>query len=222
MIRVNLLRDKTETPATDPHGNLGTTTYKEILSMKSGGGGGGSFGYSGGGAEVGPVIKLLIIVVPVVLLYLYEMKINKDAQVRVSHIMSELEKTKTIRDEKKVLVDAINVYKGEFEARLPILNEFKLISKEKLHGIKILDQLQDLLPAQIWVTQVDLNRTQIDITGFSISDQELTVFQKNLEDSIYFENILIYNSIETKSDSGDIVISFKMKANFSNGVIGGG
>lgn len=220
MIRVNLLRDKTETAATSAVGDLGTRTYQEILSSKSGVKKRPLEFLSN--TELNPAIKLLIMVVPVALFYFYEMQERNSAQAKVSHIMAEVNQTKTIRDEKKVLVDAINVFKAEYDARMPILNEFKLISKEKLHGIKILDQLQDLIPPQTWVTDVTLDRSQIDIAGIATSDKELTAFQKNFEDSIYFENILIYGSIESKAENGDTIHNFKMKANFSKEVLGGG
>lgn len=212
MIRVNLLRDKTDVAPVEQLANVGKKTYKEILGVSSDG-----FVEP----EINPALKILIMVLPLVLLYLYEMKIKKDAQVKVSRITAEVQQTETIRDEKKIIVDGINLLKTELEYRVPILNEFKKISKEKLHGIKILDQLQDLLPPQIWVTEIDLDRTRIDIAGVSTSDKELTVFQRNFEDSAYFENILIYNSIESKTDRGDSIISFKMKANFTSEVLGG-
>jgi hypothetical protein len=213
LIKVNLLRDKTNTTDVAHLANVGKKTYKEILGVKKDG-----FVEP----EVSPAIKILIMVVPLGLFYLYEMKIQKDAQQKVSRITAEIQQTEGIRDEKKQLVSAITNLKREYDVRLPILNEFKKISKEKVHGVKMLDQLQDLLPPELWVTEVDLDRTQIDIAGISTSDKQLTIFQKNLEDSIYFENILIYNSIENKVESGDSNISFKMKANFSKEVLGGG
>ncbi len=212
MIRVNLLRDKTEATSVEQLSDVGKKTYKEILHIK------GGFTEP----EIGPALKLVIMVIPLVVIYLYEMKVKNDAQANVSRITAEVQQTETIRDQKKAILDSINLLKREYEYRLPILNEFKKISKEKLHGIKILDQLQDLLPGQIWVTEVDLDRSKIDIAGVSTSDKELTVFQKNFEDSIYFDNILIYNSIESKTQSGDSIISFRMKANFSREVLGGG
>lgn len=212
MIRVNLLRDKTEVAPVEHLKSVGKKTYKEILGV-------GKEGFVE--PEINPALKILMMVLPLALMYLYEMKIKKDAQVKVSRITAEVQQTETIRDEKKIIVDGINQLKQDYEYRVPILNEFKKISKEKLHGIKILDQLQDLLPPQIWVTEVYLDRVQIDIAGVSTSDKELTVFQRNFEDSAYFENILIYNSIESKTDRGDTIISFKMKANFTSEVLGG-
>ncbi len=205
MIKVNLLKDKTDQAHTGAIENTSHRGYKDILSI------GDNFAEP----EVGPAIKLLIIVIPVALFYFYEMKIKKDAQVKVSRITEEVQRTQTIRDEKKTIVDALSLLKTEYDYRKPILDEFKKISYEKLHGIKILDQLQDLLPTQIWVTSVDLDRTRIDVAGYSVSDKALTVFQKNFEDSAYFRNILIYNSIEEKTQNGDSVTSFKMKANFN-------
>lgn len=211
MIRVNLLRDKTDVAPVDPLKNVGKKTYKEILLIGE--------GYSE--PEINPLIKVLMMVIPLALLYFYEMKIKSDAQEKVSRITAEVQQTETIRDQKKVIVDSLALLKTEYEYREPILNEFKKISKEKLHGIKILDQLQDLLPTQIWVTEVDLDRSRIDIGGVSTSDKDLTTFQRNFEDSIYFDNILIYNSIESKTERGDSLITFKMRANFTPEVLGG-
>lgn len=213
MIKVNLLRDKTTVAeAEKSSGPVVKKSYVGILSNKGGG------GYAE--PEVGPMVKLLIMLIPVASFYLYEMKLQSDAAKKVSRITDEVAQTTTIRDQKKQIVDTLNVFKAEYEVRVPILNEFKLISKEKLHGIKILDQLQDLIPPKIWLTEIDLDRTRIDISGISASDKELTVFQRNFEDSV-FENILIYNSIESKTERGDTIISFRMKANFKNGVISG-
>lgn len=213
MIKVNLLKDRTSQAPVDALGPVGKKTYKEILSI-------GSDGFNE--PEINPLVKLLIMLVPVALMYLYEYKVTKESQEKVSKITLEVQQTEAIRDEKKVLVDGVNLLKAELEARKPLIAEFRKIGVEKLQGIKVLDQLQDLIPIQIWVTEVVLNRTQIDITGISTSDKELNVFQQNFEDSVFFDNILIYNSIETKSDRGDNLISFRMRANVSAEVQRGG
>ncbi len=212
MIKVNLLKDKT-TVEVDPLASVGKKTYKEILSI-------GSDGFVE--PEINPIVKICIMLLPVALLYFYEYKITKEAKEKVSRITTEVQQTEAIRDQKKLLVDSVLLLKAETEARKPLITEFRKISVEKLQGIKVLDQLQDLIPLQIWITEVILNRSQIDITGVSTSDKELNVFQKNFEDSVYFDNILIYNSIESKSDRGDSLISFKMRANVSMEARSGG
>lgn len=213
MIKVNLLKDRTSQAQVDTLGPVGKKTYKEILSISSDG-----FNEP----EINPLVKLLIMLVPVALMYLYEYKVTKESQEKVSKITLEVQQTEAIRDEKKTLVDGVNLLKAELDARKPLIAEFRKIGVEKLQGIKVLDQLQDLIPIQIWVTEVVLNRTQIDITGISTSDKELNVFQQNFEDSVFFDNILIYNSIETKSERGDNLISFRMRANVSAEVQRGG
>lgn len=213
MIKVNLLRDRTDIPDVDPLHSVGRKTYKEILGV-----GKESFGEP----EINPLFKLVMMILPVALLYGYEIKIKKDAQEKVSKIAAEVEQTREISNQKKKQVEDISEIKREAEARLALLKEFRSISKEKLHGIKILDQLQDLVPAQIWITGLSLDRQRIDLAGTATSAKVLENFQKNFEDSAYFSNILIYNSEESKTEKGDLVINFRMKAGFSVGVLSGG
>lgn len=213
MIKVNLLRDKTSQDQVDQLGQVGKKTYKEILLI-------GSDGFTE--PEIHPLVKILIMLLPVGLMYYYEITMTDKSRQKVSQITQEIQQTEAIRNEKKTLVNNVQILRAELDARKPLLNEFKKISLQKLQGVKILDHLQDLIPSQIWVTEVLLNRSQIDIAGVSTSDNELNLFQKNFEGSPFFDNILIYNSIETKSELGDSLISFKMKASVISEVPRGG
>lgn len=202
MIKVNLLTDR----SLDKSSNklVGKLTYNEILKI-----GGGK----GPKKEEGPALKLLILILPIALLYGYEKYIHKRAKERVAFITAELLSIETLRDEKRAQVAVIEKQKKELEVRQPILKELKKISQEKIQGVIVMDRLQDLIPYQVWLSDVTYNRFQLDISGFAVTDNDLTLFQKNFEDSNFFTDILIYNSVESKTENANYV-AFKMKANY--------
>ena len=198
MIRVNLLEGGLFTKNQGDEKDDDRFTFQEISSLSL--------------FDTYPGLKILTMVFPIMALFLYEKKIHYDARKSYSNINAEVASARGIFNKKKTLIETIGKMKAEYKKFLPFKTEFKNIAKEKLFGIQVLDLLQDSLPKEVWLTSFELTREGINIEGNANSDIALNTFEKNLEESSRFKDILIYNAVEKKFSENRIGVEFRMKA----------
>lgn len=212
MIKVNLLRDRTQENADIP-ANAGQMSYAEILQRNK----------AGGPIKLGmnfpPSLKLLIIVLPLLLVVGFEKFTSYKNGQAISGLLQQLSKVERDRESARVTVAKIREREAELEASRTLLNGFRKIDTDRLLPIRVLDAIQDLLPFQVWLRTIMLERTSINVDGVAVSENDLTLFQQNLEASEYFDNILIYNQQELRNEVGRYV-SFKLKATVGGGAGG--
>lgn len=206
MIKVNLLLDHTEEKV---EGTMGQMSYAEVLKRNKDG------GPIKLGIDVPPAAKLLIIALPMILLFGFEKYKNNANNKAMGSLVTRHESIKQQREQRIKEAEGIRDLEAELKANKALLAEFRKIDEERLLPIRVLDNLQDILPFQVWLTTVDLSRVSINVNGVSVSENDLTQFQQNLDDSPFFRNILIYNSVEQRSEAGRYV-SFKLRANVGN------
>ncbi|MCO5114266.1 MAG: PilN domain-containing protein [Bdellovibrionaceae bacterium] len=213
MIKVNLLRDRTQENLAIP-ANANQLSYGEILQRNKAG------GPIKLGLELPPSMKLLIIVLPLISIIAVEKYTVSRNNNAISGLLQQLSRAERQREESREAVAKIRVRESELDASRTLLNDFRQIDKDRLLPIKVLDAIQDLLPFQVWLNNVQLERTGINVEGVAVSENDLTQFQQNLEASQYFNNILIYNQQELRNEVGRYV-SFRLRAGIMEGSVSG-
>ena len=213
MIKVNLLRDRTQENLAVP-ANANQLSYGEILQRNKAG------GPIKLGLELPPSMKLLIIVLPLISIIAVEKYTVSRNNNAISGLLQQLSRAERQREESREAVAKIRVRESELDASRTLLNDFRQIDKDRLLPIKVLDAIQDLLPFQVWLNNVQLERTGINVEGVAVSENDLTQFQQNLEASQYFNNILIYNQQELRNEVGRYV-SFRLRAGIMEGSASG-
>lgn len=209
MIKVNLLRDRTQENLNVP-ANVGQMSYGEILQRNRAG------GPIKLGFDLPPSLKLVILVLPLILVVGIEKYSVSSNNKAISGLLQQLSRAERERDASREAVAKIRIREAELEASRALLYDFRQIDKDRLLPIKVLDALQDLLPFQVWLSNIQLERTRINIEGVSVSENDLTQFQQNLESSLFFDNILIYNQQELRNEIGRYV-SFRLRAGIGGG-----
>lgn len=205
MIKVNLLRDRTQEKDAAASAT-GQMSYAEVLKRNRAG------GPIQLGFDVHPFLKLIIMVVPLALVFSYEKYTTSVNQKAMGSLVFQLDKAKQDRERSRAEVAKIREREAELDASRVLLTEFRKIDYERLLPIRVLDSIQDILPFQAWLQTVNLTRTNINVDGVAVSENDLTQFQQNLMESQFFSNILIYNSVELRNEVGRYV-SFKLRAN---------
>lgn len=200
MIRVNLLEGELFPQKEREEGSPSELTFQELGSV--------------GLLDAQPGLKIMIMVTPIFLLFIYEKVIHYNARRSYSKTSAAVAQSRDIFNKKKSHLEKVEGMKKEYSQFLPFKEEFENISKEKIFVIQSLDLLQDILPREVWFSKIKLNKIGIDIQGQSNSDIALNAFEKNLTESSRFKDILIYNSVEKKFLDGRIGVNFRMKANF--------
>jgi type IV pilus assembly protein PilN len=93
--------------------------------------------------------------------------------------LARLEKiTKEVKD--------LEVKEAEYNNKINVIANLK---KNKLGPVRILDDLNNAVPQQAWVTQIKEEGGLLRIDGKSIDDQTIAGFMRELEKSDYFNAI---------------------------------
>lgn len=123
----------------------------------------------------------------------------------------------TLRSEKRKLTDLTNQNSsiaGLVDERRKIeadeanlLEQLKIIEelkKNRIKEVKILDGLQASIPERVWLSRVDYTKEKVVISGYTVSDSELSRFMDDLGKSIFLKDISLLKSSEISSDRGAI------------------
>lgn len=95
------------------------------------------------------------------------------------------------KEEEKHLKDQLEVIKG--------------LSKERLKVVKSLTAIPDLMPPKAWITYLNISENnKVKIDGLAVDDIVVADFLKNLNASIYYTNVVLTSSEETKTRGGTL------------------
>lgn len=110
----------------------------------------------------------------------------------VSSISNLEEKNKNLKieqeklDEKTKKVNDIEQIKKDLNEKLKVID---ILKKNKLGPVKLLDELNIIIPSKVWLESIEEVNKNIKIVGKSLDDQSLSSFMKMLEKSKYFKNV---------------------------------
>jgi Tfp pilus assembly protein PilN len=96
----------------------------------------------------------------------------------------------------------------ELESRIELMKE---LGEKRMRELKALDHLQSIIPKQLWFKEVKYKEQQFDITGYAVSDDDLTDFLQGLEKQSYFSDVVLEQAIEVKNQTG-FLKQFKITA----------
>jgi type IV pilus assembly protein PilN len=102
--------------------------------------------------------------------------------------------------------------KAKLDAKLEVI---KQLSRERLKNVKSLDALQSIIPNQAWLTNLKFNQTKVEIDGLATDDIVIAEFMRTLESSIYFADVVLVSSTDSKKESG-VVKKFAIACKLEN------
>lgn len=96
-------------------------------------------------------------------------------------------------------------------ARLDIINT---LGQERTLPVHIFDELTQLIPELVWLTQVKTKEKQLTLTGLAMSNSLVADFMKRLSRSPYFSKIAL-TKVSQVVERGDKIKSFTLKLGFA-------
>lgn len=119
--------------------------------------------------------------------------------------------SKTKLDNLKAVINKIadkEKKKKRLEDIIKAIGELKGIQKGPA---RILDDINTMMPSEIWLTSMAETGGQIVIDGYSFSNPGIAVFMENLKTSKYFSNVELFDIQQTMIE-GDKVKKFTLIA----------
>ena len=191
MIKVNLLRSQQQQSteeysggATQVAGALGPTKEEQVEGIK----------------------KLGIMLLPTLFLVGYEWynidfleTQQRAAQGKARSLEQELNQ---INQEMKLYADVEQEAKV-LEDKISILRD---LSRIRLREVKALDFLQSVTPEAVWFKAISYQDLKFKFEGYAVTDDALSVFIRELENSAYFRDVILMKATEEKKKEGTVKV----------------
>ncbi len=116
-------------------------------------------------------------------------------QNELAAITADIEQKKLESDR----VDSVKKKVSELELRT---KEIVDLTKGRLVKIKSLDFLQNIIPERVWLVKIEARATRVILSGFAISDDDLSDFLKKLESASFYKGVVLQKTQETKTKDG--------------------
>lgn len=203
MIKVNLLQNRGTQSKTQVGGFTGAGTATDFAGT-----GQGTVGYttSMGRASNNKnvVINLVtILAFPGALIY-YE-RSNLD-QLRQLALASSAE-VETVQNQitlKKNQITQSAELKEKAKELANKIDILKKLSRLRLREIKALDFIQASMPEKVWLRELSFKSGALAIRGFSMTDDDLTLFVRALEKSRNFSSVVLLQAREERNKEGSV------------------
>ncbi len=119
----------------------------------------------------------------------------------------QLELTKTKRfDELKKQIDS-----DEFMIKTKLQTIEKLIV-DRTTPPKLLLALSRAIPADVWLSDLKVNGTEVTLKGSSLDFNQISDFMRNLNESAFFKELNLRSTQQAKDESGLEIAQFELSA----------
>lgn len=132
---------------------------------------------------------------------------------RVASAESDVRELQTQVDQMKAIAaqaEQAEKLKGELEKKLDVIKRLKA---NRSGPVQLLDELADATPEKLSLTTVDEEEGKIKLAGMAVSNEVISQFLSNLEQSSFFDDVYL-NSIEQANKDGVQVKVFSITARF--------
>lgn len=130
---------------------------------------------------------------------------------RVASAETEVQELQTQVDQMKAIAaqaEQAEKLKGELEKKLDVIKRLKANRAGPVH---LLDELADATPEKLSLTTMDEEEGKIKLAGIAVSNEVISQFLSNLEQSTFFDDVYL-NSIEQTTKDGVPVKVFSITA----------
>lgn len=128
---------------------------------------------------------------------------------QIGNLESEVANVQTELDKLKEVVEETRKYEEKLEALEKKVQIISQLEKNQQGPVHILDEISQKLSEHVWLTSMTEQNFQITFQGYSLSNEGIANFMKNLQKSRYFSNIELLQSVqETYPNSPEKVLNF--------------
>lgn len=125
-----------------------------------------------------------------------QVMVNNDlAELETEHdrLSKEITRLKTIAGE----VDKAEKIKGDLETKLKVIRDLK---KSKTGPVYMLDEIAQATPDRLRLTHLEETKGQLQLSGSALSNEVISQFLSNLEQSRRFENVYLSQITQDEKD----------------------
>lgn len=133
-----------------------------------------------------------------------------DTNQRIEQAKKELDEQKRIREE----VKKMEVKEKQLAA---VLKAIESLVEFKRGPAPYLDDINVMLPGEIWLTNLSDMRGQLSLQGYSFSNTAVARFMKTLEESENFANVELRELVRSKAGA-ETLMKFNIQCMTSQGV----
>ncbi|MEO0337217.1 MAG: PilN domain-containing protein [Pseudomonadota bacterium] len=195
MIKVNLLRsqqqqsEEQEFVGTEVAGLLGPSKEEQVAVLQ----------------------KIGIIMLPTLLLIGYEwynVSLLTDQKTKALSTYKKAERELNLLNQEMKLYADVEQEAKVLEDKIGILRE---LSRIRLREVKALDFLQSVTPEAVWFSSIEYTSLRFVFKGFAVTDDALSAFIRELENSAYFTEVILMKATEEKNADGTVKV-FEIQA----------
>ncbi len=121
-----------------------------------------------------------------------------------AEISADIERKKEIVAE----VDDMEKLKAEYERKLSVIRKLKA---NKTGPVHMLDELSQATPEKLQLLNLSEKGGRVELTGIAVSNEVISQFLSNLEQSTYFEDVYL-NAIDQTEKEGVKLKNFSITA----------
>jgi type IV pilus assembly protein PilN len=129
-------------------------------------------------------------------------------QRRVQALQAQLAQYKPQQDQ----VAQFKAKKAEIEQKLRVIEKLEHSRSGPVH---IMDELASRIPERVWLTDLNADNGQIELTGMSLDNELVALFLTGLNDSPYFANVELEET-ELKQMDELKLNTFKIRASLQS------
>lgn len=142
------------------------------------------------------MLRLFVIMLFPVALFAYEQINIPDLQTNLNNKNSTLGQLQQFNSKNAVIVSEIKKLKEDEEKNKQRISVLEKLSKARLSEIKVLDLFQQVVPEKLWFTRLDFENQKVLISGYAVTDSDLTSFLDSLQKTIHIREVSLISSTE--------------------------
>ncbi len=111
-----------------------------------------------------------------------------------AEIQKELSKTKSYEAQKKALDDDFNTIKNKIDVLDRLMADRGML-------LQIMLTIAKVIPGDVWIKEMDTKLDEIKFKGLSFGFNQVSDFQKNLSETVFFKDVKVISTKEIKEES---------------------
>lgn len=162
------------------------------------------------------IYQLVLMAVVVALTLLGVMLYNAQLQERDDVLVAEIDKSNVEIKRLRKIIGEVKELEKQNERLKKQLAVIKKLERAKLGPVRVLDDLANLVPKRVWITQFGERDGNLLIDGIGLENSDISEFLKALQKSKYFEGVTL-SYTESQQRQGVTVFRFNItcKVNYS-------
>lgn len=157
-----------------------------------------SSGPAGQSPIVSILIKVLVLVGGVIALNFYEKSALESLRAQLQQVNAQQSQLQSQLDQKNSELQTLGSVQTDSKVLEDKMKLLKNLSRLRLREVKSLDFIQSIVPARVWLTQMNINKDSYIIKGRSRDATSVSMFVNRLEDGGYFSDVVLTKDNELR------------------------